>query len=96
MKDTVGVRLRKLRMLTKLGIKTVAPKAGISYTYLSKIENDVKVPSPGLISELCKVYGVNADDIIAMLGVVPPDIQIIVKEHGKEAFDLLRSTYTDE
>ncbi len=94
--ETIGATLRDLRKNTKLGIKTVAPKAGVSYTYLSKIENDVKLPSPGLIQALCKLYGVDADNLIAELGAVPEDIREIMKEHGKEAFDLLRSTYSSD
>ncbi len=94
--ETIGATLRDLRKHTKLGIKTVAPKVGVSYTYLSKIENDVKLPSPGLIMMLCDLYGVDADNLIAKLGTIPEDIQEIVKEHGKEAFDLLRSTYSSD
>lgn len=94
--EAIGTTLRNLRKHAKLGIKTVAPKVGISYTYLSKIENDVKLPSAGLVLMLCNQYGADADNLIAKLGAVPVDIQEIVKEHGKEAFDLLRSTYSSE
>lgn len=94
--DTVGAALRDLRKRTKFGIKTVAPKVGVSYTYLSKIENNVKLPSPGLVLMLCNLYGADADNLIAKLGAVPEDIQEIVKEHGKGAFDLLRSTYSSD
>ena len=94
--ETIGATLRDLRKRAKLGIKTVAPKVGISYTYLSKIENDVKRPTPGLVLMLCNHYGADADNLIARLGAVPEDIQEIVKEYGKEAFDLLRSTYSSD
>lgn len=93
---SLGTKLRELRTRSKLGIKSVAPKVGVSYSYLSKIENDLKVPSLGLITELCKLYGEDADSLIAQAGILPEDIKQIVREHGKDAFDLLRDTYTND
>ncbi|MDA0822842.1 MAG: helix-turn-helix transcriptional regulator [Proteobacteria bacterium] len=94
--ESPGAVLRELRVGCGLGIKSAAPMAGISYGYLSKIENDVKQPSLGLITELCRIYDADADAVIAKTGALPPDVKEIVKTHGKGVFDLLRSTYTDD
>ena len=93
---SVGATLRSLRHQTNLGIKSVGPLVGVSYSYLSKIENDIKRPSIGLISRLCELYGVDADHVIAMSNELPPDIRNIIHIHGKEAYDLLRSTYNEK
>lgn len=92
--ESVGQLLRILRVKAGMGIKVAAPKVGVSYTYLSKVENNVKTPSPGFVTSLCELYESNPDDLIAKLGSVPDDIQEIVKEHGKDAFDLLRNTFS--
>lgn len=95
-KKTVGTILRVLRQEAGYGIKTVAPKVGISYSYLSKVETNKKAPSTGLIEKLCKFYEADADEIIAKTGALPSDVSEIIKEYGKDAFELLRSTYTDD
>lgn len=94
--ETVGITLRRLRTEAKFGLKSAGPKVGVSYTYLSKVENDQKTPSPGLVRQLCHLYGADADveNLLAKLGAVPDDVQEIVREYGKEAFDLLRRTYS--
>ena len=93
--ESVGSTLRRLRLSAKLGIKSVGPRVGVSYSYLSKIENGKKLPSVGLITELCKLYGADPDDIIAKTGALPHDITEIIQIHGKDAYELLRQTYTE-
>ena len=90
---TVGKSLRELRVEMGLSLKKAAPIVNISYTYLSKIENDQKVPTPGLVLKLCKLYKSESDDLIAKLGAMPREVEDILKEHGKDAFDLLRNSY---
>lgn len=92
--DSVGATLRSLRHQAKLGIKSVGPLVGVSYSYLSKVENGYKQPSVGLISKLCKLYGADPDLVIAKTNLLPLDVRKIIRTHGKEAYDLLRSTYT--
>ena len=94
--ESVGTVLRKLRVRSNLGIKAAAPRVGISYSYLSKVENGIKSPTLGLITELCKLYGADADIVIAKAGALPPDVKEIIQTHGKDAFDLLRNTFTDD
>ncbi|MBN2562279.1 MAG: helix-turn-helix transcriptional regulator [Phycisphaerae bacterium] len=76
-----------------MGIKTVANHVGMSYTYLSKIENGYKAPSRELVMKLCTLYDADPDEIVAQLGMLPADIQDIIRQNGKQVFDLLRARY---
>lgn len=92
---SLGETLREFRLKASMGIKAVGPIVGVSYSYLSKIENDIKKPSIGLIFKLCRLYEADPDYVIAKANALPPDVSNIIKTHGKEAFDLLRSTYPE-
>jgi len=92
-KPKLGEKLRQLREDKNLGIKTVAPKADVTYSYLSKIENGHKAPTAELLDKLCDIYGADKDEMIARFGGLPSDIQKIIQQNGKEVFDLLRDTY---
>jgi len=95
-KTGVGRILRQLRTKQKLGIKSAAPRVGVSYSYLSKIENDLKTPSIDLISKLCELYEGDVEEIMARLGSLPPDVQRILQTHGKDVFLTLRKTYSSK
>jgi len=88
-----GSTLRRLRQRADLGLKAVAPQVKVSYTYLSKIENGHKTPSPELIERLCELYQADSDELISSLGQLPSDIQRIVEVNGKAVFELLREHY---
>jgi transcriptional regulator with XRE-family HTH domain len=93
-RNDIGKRLRFLRKQTKLGIKSVARQVDVDYSYLSKIENGHKAPSPELAKKLCDLYGGDFDEIAARLGEMPDDVRRIIEAHGKEVFELLRSRYS--
>lgn len=92
---SIGTQLRQFREGRGLGIKTAGKALDISYTYLSKVENGHKNPSPDLIEKLSQLYEVDQESLMASIAELPQDIQRIVKEHGREVFDLLRSTYSE-
>ena len=91
--NSLGTVLKTARKRNNLSIKNAAPKLEIDYSYLSKIENDHKLPSTELISKLCELYGEDYDKITALIGGLPNDIQEIIREYGPEVFDLIRKTY---
>jgi transcriptional regulator with XRE-family HTH domain len=93
--EKFGGTLRKLREAKGLGIKTVGRQLNVSYSYLSKVENGHKVPSADLVQKLSELYRVDPEEMLAKVAELPPDIQQIVQEHGREVFDLLRKTYAD-
>jgi len=91
--QTIGEILKEYRLNKGYSIKLVGPKVDVSYTYLSKVENNQKSPSPGFIIKLCKVYDINPDNVLAKIGALPNDVQDIVETYGKEAFDVLRNSF---
>ena len=95
-KTNLGEKLRQLREAKNLGLKTAAPKADVTYSYLSKIENGHKNPTSDLLEKLCDIYDADKDEIIARFGGLPDDIQRIIQQNGKEVFDLLREKYKKE
>ncbi len=96
MANDFGDKLRQLREARGLGIKTVGKELSVSYSYLSKVENGHKVPSTDLVQKLAELYDVDPEEMLAKLAELPPDIQQIIQERGKEVFDLLRKTYATQ
>ena len=103
---TLGERLRRYRQRSQYGIKSVASSLEVTHGYLSKIENNKKAPSRGLIIRLCQHYKCSksetddililSDGMLALTGSLPSDIKNIVKTHGDEVFSLIRNTYSDK
>lgn len=102
---TLGESLRRFRLKSQFGIKSVAASLNVTHGYISKIENDKKIPSRGLIIRLCNHYQcskietdrvlVISDELIALTGSLPSDVKNIVKTHGEEVFNLIRNKYSD-
>ena len=99
MGDSFGKYLRRLRKQKKKSQRTLADEAGINFTYLSKVENDV----PGFSSlaeptleKLADALDVDPDEMITRAGKVPSDVKqmlvddfSLIKEirHRKQADD---------
>lgn len=88
--STLGQLLRRARVEAGESLKSSGPQLGVSYTYLSKIENDVVAPSSDLLARLASRYSVDKDELFAAAGRLPPDIERLVRRHPKAAADLLR------
>lgn len=95
MDESLCDALRRLRLATGQGIKRVAPQVGVSYSYLSKVENGLKKPSVDLLTRLSDLYGVDSDELLAKLGELPSDVKAILKSEGKAVLDLVRKEYSD-
>jgi transcriptional regulator with XRE-family HTH domain len=92
-KKSIGTELRALRVKSGLGIKTVGRTLDVSYTYLSKVENDHKQPSEELLRKLAQVYQTDAESLLPLIGALPPDIRRILNQHGEAVFDLIRKSF---
>ena len=88
-----GKDLRSLRENAGLGIKTVGRSLQVSYSHISKVENGHKPASPELLAKLALIYGIDADEMLARVGALPPDIQELIQQNGKEVFDLIRQKF---
>jgi len=84
-----GKLLRDLRSQTGTGIKRLAPELGVSYSYLSKVENEVLPPSEEFVSRVSKYFGYDQDRLLLSAGRVPNEILQILQENPDEALDFL-------
>jgi len=95
MDESLCDALKRLRLASGQGIKRVAPQVGVSYSYLSKVENGLKKPSVDLLARLSDLYGVDSDELLAKLGELPSDVKEILQSEGKAVLDLVRKEYSD-
>ncbi|MBI4303543.1 MAG: helix-turn-helix domain-containing protein [Chloroflexi bacterium] len=86
-----GARLRELRKLTGLSQRELAQKVGVSFTYLSKLENGtMPPPSDRIMFSLAEALGADKDELMTLAGRIPPDILELLKD--KETLKLLRAS----
>ena len=74
MTDELGQELRNVRHMLGLSLKAAATPAGISATYLQKLETgEVKNPSPNVLHGLSSTLNVPYPDLMELAGYVVPD-----------------------
>jgi transcriptional regulator with XRE-family HTH domain len=88
-----GEILRELRNRTGIGIKRLAPELGISYTYLSKLENLEIRPSEELVDRIARYFKYDRDRLLLSAGKVPPEVLNILRENPDEAIEFLRMRF---
>lgn len=81
MSETLGDRLKRVRSSRGLGLRATASKAGISATYLSRVENNLETspPSEEKIRALADVLQDNFDDLMQLAGRVPLEVTELIK-----------------
>ena len=69
-----------MRKAKKLGLREAATKIDVSATYLSRIENDEEKspPSEKVIRALADLVEDNFDELMALAGRVPEDVERLV------------------
>jgi transcriptional regulator with XRE-family HTH domain len=73
MAHTLGTELQKVRKMKGLSLSAVAKPAGISATYLQKLErNEVDEPSPLKLSRVAEVLGLDYSDVLRLAGYPIP------------------------
>ena len=85
--------LREIRRDAGVSIKQAGRELGVSYTYLSKLENGVTSPSTELLGRLVDYFGHTSGTLYAAAGKLPPDVAEILADRGDEAFALLRRRF---
>jgi len=88
----LGPLIRDRRCASGLGLKRAAPHLGVTYTYLSKIENGLVTPSDELLQRMAAYYG-DSDALFAAASRLPPDVQAILRENQQEAVQVLRKRF---
>jgi len=92
-----GQRVRELRQARKrnnpvFSLRQFALRAGISPTFLSKIETgDLPPPNPATIVRIAELLEVNADELLALAKKVSPEVTEIICERPRIHADFLRS-----
>ena len=79
-----GHRIRELRTAKQMGQRQLAAAVGVSFTYISKIENEKldfgDYPSEELIIRLARKLGADADDLLLRAKKIPSSIRRRVLE----------------
>lgn len=73
----LGTRIRQLRLEARLTLRALAERAGVDYTYLSKIENNKPGFEPGAdkIRALASALRVEPLELLELAGKSPPELQ---------------------
>ena len=95
MNASFGRAIREARRQRGISQKELADRAGIDFTYLSKIENDrMAPPSEKAIAAMAEALEMDADELIRLAGKVPTDLaEFLVTD--PEAIKFLRSLQGD-
>ena len=79
-----GERLRELRKAKNLSQRTLGNRVGVSFTYISRIENEKlefgDYPSEDLICKLAKALEVDEDELLILAEKIPERIRRRVLE----------------
>jgi HTH-type transcriptional regulator, competence development regulator len=74
-----GERLREMRKEKGLTLREVAERAGIDFTYLSKIENDriPYTPAVETIRQLADALKVDSIELLTLAGKLPKELEAL-------------------
>jgi transcriptional regulator with XRE-family HTH domain len=82
--STGGQRVRELRRAKNLGQRALAAKVRVSFTYVSRIENENldfgPYPSEELIVKLARALEADADELLLLAKKIPEPIRLRVLE----------------
>ena len=90
-----GDLLKHLRRKEGIGIKRLGPRLNISYTYISKLENNKVIPSDDVIGRIAHYFRYDLDELLMSANQIPDDIRKILRENPKEAAEFLRRRFSD-
>jgi HTH-type transcriptional regulator, competence development regulator len=88
-----GKVLRQLRAMRGLGIKKLAPELGVSYSYLSKLENNEVGPSEDMIGRVARYFDYDQNRLLLSAGKVPADVLEILQNNPDEAIEFLKQRF---
>ena len=95
-KNKFGRLLRTLRHDSGVSIKRLAPELGVTYSYVSKLENGTTLPSEDLVYKAAKYFSMDPNPLLLAAGKVPQDILQILQEHPEDALAYLRQRFGAE
>lgn len=91
MTETIGQRLRKLRLAKGKSQRRLAADIGISYPHVSKLEAGIHTPSPETLQNVAKVCGADYDELVILTRSLPEWAMDAIVEDPLAAIDALRT-----
>ena len=88
-----GAILRQLRSEAGLGIKRLAPELGVTYSYLSKLENHEVTPSEEFVGRVARYFDYDPNQLLLSAGKVPSEILEILRSNPERAIEFLRERF---
>src|ERR1700722_16347217 len=89
-----GQLLRKLRYDHGFGLKKLAPELGVTYGYLSKLENAEALPSEDFVYRVARYFDYDESELLLAAGRVPPDVIEILRNNPQDALAYLRTRFS--
>lgn len=76
MDSQFGDAIRNYRRAANISQRQLAQRIGVDFSYISKIENG-KLPPPAAdtIVDICKVLNIPSEELLALTGKLPTNIQ---------------------
>lgn len=76
MARSFGGALRERRRAAGLSQRELAKRAGLDFSYISKIENDRSPPpAADTVVQLCRILGTPPEELLALTGKIPSEVQ---------------------
>jgi HTH-type transcriptional regulator, competence development regulator len=92
-KKGFGGLFKRLRKDAGIGIKKLAPHLGVTYSYLSKLENGSTLPSEELVYRTARYFSCDPNPLMLAAGKVPRDVLKILQENPEDAFEFLKDRF---
>ena len=85
MSESLGERIRRKRMELRLGLRVTARRAGISPTFLSRVEIGAEkaIPSEAVLQRLAELLEDDLSELMALAGRIPRDVADYMKTDPK-------------
>jgi transcriptional regulator with XRE-family HTH domain len=80
--EKFGAYIRGHREARGMSLRDLAKAAGVSPTFMSKVETEDWKPKEEKLRKIAQVLGLDGADLVARAGRVPSDLSDIIKEHG--------------
>ncbi len=100
MANEFGAALREYRRNAGISQRELAERAGLDFSYISKVENGrIPPPAADTIVTMCQIIGIPPEELLALTGKIPSEVQQTVStSRAAQEFlrDVQRLGLTDE
>ncbi|MDA0365506.1 MAG: helix-turn-helix transcriptional regulator [Chloroflexi bacterium] len=95
---TFGETIRRLRREQKWSLGKLAEETGLSYSYLSRVENDSASPQADAVARLAQALDGDLRELLELAACLPDVIlqRLSRREEGSPAGSLNRSAHRDD